>query len=140
MEMSGSRKYRGWKLGRLMGPAFIGLFLLVQGCAAGGTSNPFVEGAADGDAYLLRVESRNSFEVEVYINTTGERELIGTVSPRGLEFFEFLYPRSRPLSVELQTRLGDRYRVPGVPFPGGGRVDLIVGTNIRQSGFVRRNP
>ena len=138
--MSGSRKDRGWTLRALFRPSFIGLFLLVQGCAAGGTDNPFTGTAADGDAYLLRVESRNTFEVEVYINITGERELIGTVSPRGLEFFEFLYPRGRPLSVELQTRLGDRYRVQGVPFPGGGRVDLIVGSNVRQSGFVRRNP
>ncbi len=138
--MSGLNTDRGWNLRRLILPSVIGLFLLVQGCAAGGASNPFVQGAADGDAYLLRVESRNSFEVEVYIRPTGERQLIGTVSPSGLEFFEFMYPRGRPLTVELQTRLGDRYRVPGMPFPGGGRVDLVVGSNIRQSGFVRRNP
>ena len=138
--MSGLDTDRGWNLRRLILPSVIGLVLLVQGCAAGGASNPFVQGAADGDAFLLRVESQNSFEVEVYITPGGERQLIGTVPASGLEFFEFLYPRGRPLSIELQTRLGDRYRIQGVSFPGGGRVDLVVGSNIRQSGFVRRNP
>ena len=122
---------------RLLFGAFLAGTLLLQACATGG-SNPFVE-STNQDVFLLRVESRNNFEVNVYMNPSGKRELIGTVPANGLEFFEFGYPAGRPLSIELQTRLGDRYRIPSTPFPGGGRVDLVVLSDIRRSGFVRRD-
>ena len=54
--------------------------------------------------------------------------------------FEFEYPAGRPLYIELETRLGDRFRVPGISFPGGGRVDMIISSTLRNSGFVRRAP
>jgi hypothetical protein len=118
-----------------------GLFsvLLLTGCALGGSSNPFVE-TSNTEAYLLRVESRNSFEVSVYIIPAGRRQLVGTVPGNGLEYFEFEYPAGRPLSVELEGRMGDRYRIPSILFPGGGRVDLLVYDDLRRSGFVRRAP
>jgi hypothetical protein len=92
------------------------------------------------DGYLLRVESRNTFEVSVYTSTGGKRQLIGTVPGNGLEFFDFRYPAGRPLNIELETRMGDRYRIPSFSFPGGGRIDLVVMNDLRRSGFVRRSP
>lgn len=123
---------------RLLLGALLGGTLLIQGCATG-RDNPFVD-SQNVDAFLLRVESRNTFEVSVYVIPGGRRELVGTVPASGLEFFEFTYPAGRPLTIELQTRLGDRYRLPSVPFPGGGRVDLVVSNELRRSGFVRRGP
>ncbi len=119
-------------------PGSIALLLMAGGCATGG-GNPFVD-ASNMDGYLLRVESRNTFEVSVYITPAGRRQLIGTVPGNGLEFFEFEYPAGRPLNVELETRLGDRYRLPALPTTGGGRLDLIVGAELRRSGFVYRSP
>lgn len=124
----------GW----FLRPALFGLLLVLGGCATGG-SNPFVE-SSNVEGYLLRVESRSTFEVQVYINPTGRRQLVGTVPGNGLQFFEFTYPAGRALSIELQSRMGDRYRMPSILFPGGGRVDLIVYGDLKRSGFIRRSP
>jgi hypothetical protein len=92
------------------------------------------------DGYLLRVESRNSYEVNVYVNPYGRRQLIGTIPGNGLEFLEFEYPAELPLNVELETRLGDRYRMQPFRVPGGGRLDLVILSDLRRSSFVRRGP
>jgi hypothetical protein len=118
---------------------FLLFFLVLEGCASGQGSDPFSE-AINRERFILRVESRNRYDVSVYVNPSGRRELLGTVSANGLEFFEFDYPSGRALFVELQTRLGDRYRVPSMPVLGGGRVDLMVYDDLRRSGFVRRAP
>jgi len=111
--------------------------LLLAGCAAGGRGNPFVE-ATNTEHYSLRVESGNSFDVDIYVNPSGRRQLIGTIPGHGLEYFEFEYPAGRPLNVELEGRMGDRYRIPPILFPGGGRVELLVYEDLRRSGFIRR--
>jgi hypothetical protein len=136
--MPGTIGLRGGGLARGLLP---GLFLFLfglAGCASGG-GDPFAQ-SINTDGFLLRVESSNTYEVEVYINPGGKRQLIGTVPAHGLEFLEFEYPAGQPLYVELETRLGDRYRVPGVSFPGGGRVDMVISNTLRNSGFVRRVP
>ncbi|MCJ7627295.1 MAG: hypothetical protein MUO50_02795 [Longimicrobiales bacterium] len=92
------------------------------------------------DRFTLRVESRNTFDVSVYVSSAGKRQLVGTVSSNGLEFFEFEYPAGRPLNVELESRLGDRYRLPPLVFTGGGRLDLLISNELRRSGFVNRFP
>jgi hypothetical protein len=137
--MPGIIGLRGRDLARGFRPGLFLLLLAVAGCASGGTDDPFSD-TVNVDGFLLRVESSNTYEVEVYINPSGKRSLIGTVGASGLEFFEFEYPSGRPLNIELETRLGDRYRVPGFSFPGGGRVDMVVSNTLRNSGFVRRAP
>ncbi|MFH1764080.1 MAG: hypothetical protein ABIF09_07815 [Gemmatimonadota bacterium] len=137
--MSGSGKAAGRNLLRWLRPTVLGLLLVLEGCATGGSSNPFDE-ATNMDVFTLRVESRNTFDVSVYVNPAGKRQLVGTVSSNGLEFFEFEYPAGRPLNVELETRVGDRYRLPPLVFTGGGRLDLLVSSELRRSGFVRRSP
>lgn len=135
--MLGLRRVAARNLLRFLRPAALGILIVLEGCASGGGGNPFVE-ATNTDVFILRVESRNSFDVSVYVNPAGRRQLIGTVRGNGLEFFEFEYPMGRPLNVELETRLGDRYRLPAVILTGGGRLDLLVNSELRNSGFVNR--
>ena len=117
-------------------PVFFFFFLILCGCATTSSGNPF-SATADMDAFLMRVESQNSNEVSVYINPSGKRELLGTVPPRGLEFFEFSYPARSPLRVEVETSMGDRFRIPSPTLAGGGRLDLVVSNNLRRSAFRR---
>lgn len=114
-----------------------GLFLFLAGCASSTRANPFSD-AGRLDVYNLRVENRNLYEVSVYVVPRGRRALVGTVGPDRYDFLQFEYPQGLPLSVELENEIGDRYRIPGSVVMGGGRVDLIVSSNIRRSGFVRR--
>jgi hypothetical protein len=140
-EESGMMDSVATRFGRLrqtLRPALFCLFLVLVGCASGG-SNPFAD-ATNVDVYLLRAESRNDFEVRVFINPGGRRQLVGTVPGNGLEFFEFRYPAGRALNIELESRMGDRYRIPATPFPGGGRVELLVFEDLRRSGYIRRSP
>jgi hypothetical protein len=137
--MPGTIGLKGSNLARGVVPGLFLLLLALSGCASGGASDPFSQ-SINTDGFLLRVESRNTYEVEVYINPGGKRELIGTIPANGLEFLEFEYPAGQPLYIELETRLGDRYRVPGISFPGGGRVDMMISNTLRNSGFVRRSP
>jgi hypothetical protein len=137
--MPGIIGLKGRNLARGVVPGLFLLLLGLTGCASGGSSDPFSQ-SINTDGFLLRVESRNTYEVEVYINPGGKRQLIGTVPANGLEFLEFEYPAGQPLYIELETRLGDRYRIPGISFPGGGRVDMMIMNTLRNSGFVRRSP
>ena len=114
-----------------------GVCLLLAGCASSSRPSPFTD-AGRLDVYNLRVENRNLYEVSVYVVPRGRRVLAGTVGPGRYDFLQFEYPQGLPLRVELENEIGDRYRIPGAAFSGGGRVDLIVSSNIRRSGFVRR--
>lgn len=124
---------------RLVRPLLFLLVVVAGGCAVGTASDPFDE-AANMDTYLLRVESRNLHDVTIYANPGGRRRLVGVVRSNGMEFFEFEYPAMRPVNLELETRVGENYRLPGLPAPGGSRLDLIIEREIRRSGFVRRSP
>lgn len=90
------------------------------------------------DGFILRVESRHLREVSVYARVSGKRQLIGTVPGNGMEFMEFGYPAGRPITLELETAAGDRYRLQPQPVMGGGRLELVVGANLRRSGFIMR--
>ena len=118
-------------------PVLLGFLLVVAGCAIGGSDNPFVEGS-NTDLYVLRVESQNSYDVEVYSVVSGRRTLLGTVQRNGLSYFEFEYPAGRILHVELETSFGDRYRVPSPPMQMGGRLELYVAGSLRRSVWGRR--
>jgi hypothetical protein len=129
--MSASRTVAARDLIRFFRPAAIGFLFFLAGCATGG-GNPFVE-STNVDAFRLRVESRNTYEVSVYLSVSGRRELVGTVPGNGLQYFEFEYPASRPLYIELETQLGDRYRVPPPPLSMGGLLDLYIYDELRRS-------
>jgi len=137
--MSESRRVTARNLFRLIRPAALVFFLALEGCATGGRDNPFVE-STRVDLIMLRVESRNLYQVSVYINPTGRRQLVGTVPPNGRVFFEFEYPSSRPLRLELESDIGDQYRIPSPPFAFGGRLYLLVNSTLRRSVFVSRSP
>jgi hypothetical protein len=115
----------------------LGLLFVFAGCTSSSRPNPFSD-SGRLDMYNLRVENRNLYEVSVYVVPRGRRVLVGTLAPGRYDFLQFEYPKGLPLSVELENEIGDRYRIPGSVFPGGGRVDLVVSSNIRRSGFVRR--
>ena len=134
--MTESRLSGPRSLWRFLCPSALGFFLVLQGCAGFGSSNPFVE-ASNNDTFLLRVESRNTYEVSVYISPAGRRVLVGTVPGNGLEFLEFEYPAGRPINVELETRAGERYRLPPFPVTSGGRLNLYINSRLRSSGFGR---
>jgi hypothetical protein len=125
-----------WHAMSIMGAVLLPA-LGMTGCASGGSSNPFDQ-TSTGDIYQLRVESRSSYDVSIYVDAGERRQLLATIRPRSIEFIEFRYPVGRPLRLELESMVGERYRVPPGPALGGGRVDLIILENIRRSGFVRR--
>ena len=137
--MSGSTQSATTSVIRVFRGALFLFFLVLGGCAVGGSGNPFTE-STNTDRFVLRVESRNTYEVSVYVNPGGRRQLVGTVPARGLEYFEFDYPAGRTLNVELETQVGDRYRLPAAPIFGGGRLDLMVMGTLRNSGFTNRFP
>ncbi len=107
------------------------------GCATGPSGNPFVESAAR-NVYQLRIESLNSYDVSIYLETGEGRSLLTTIRARSIEFLEFQYPLGRPLRLELESFMGERYRVPPGSAQGGGRIDLIIYEDIRRSRFIRR--
>jgi hypothetical protein len=117
--------------------SFLLLALSLSGCASGGYSNPFNESSAR-DYYQIRVESRSTYDVSIYVEVGNQRELLATIRPRSIEFLEFQHPVGRPLRIELESMMGERYRVPPGSAQGGGRIDLIIQENIRRSAFVRR--
>ncbi|MGD2121704.1 MAG: hypothetical protein PVJ76_08165 [Gemmatimonadota bacterium] len=119
------------------GAVLVLLALSFSGCASGGYSNPFEEGTAR-DYYQIRVESRSSYDVSIYVEVGNRRELLATIRPRSIQLLEFQHPVGRPLRLELESMLGERYRVPPGTAQGGGRVDLIILENIRRSAFIRR--
>jgi hypothetical protein len=117
--------------------ALVFLMLNLSGCATAGSNNPFTESSAR-DYYQVRVESRSSYDVSIYVDVGNRRELVATIRPRSIEFVEFQYPLGRPLRIELESMLGERYRIPPGSAQGGGRIDLVIMENLRRSGFVRR--
>ena len=117
----------------------LSVFLLLLGCATGTASNPFTENTPR-DGYQLRIVSRNDYDVTVYIDPGEGREVLTTMRPRSIEFLEFQYPMGRPLRLEVESIVGDRYRVPPGSSIGGGRVDLVIPANIRRTVLTRGTP
>ncbi|MBT8397182.1 MAG: hypothetical protein HKO65_18865 [Gemmatimonadetes bacterium] len=136
--MSANSARRGRDKIKALSLALLGSFLIFSGCSTGGSSeNPFNQSTAR-DQWVLRVESRNSYETQLFIDLDGRRELLATLQPRTIQFVEFQYPLGRPLRLEVESFIGDRYRIPPGASIGGGRVDLIIFENIRRTTFVRR--
>jgi hypothetical protein len=111
----------------------------LSGCAGATANNPFASGA-NTDVFSFMVYSQHDYHVDIYVNPSGRRQRLGTVRSNQQEFFQFRYPASRPLMVELESELGESYRIPSTVFTGGGRVDLRIARNLRDSRFIRRDP
>jgi hypothetical protein len=110
-----------------------------SGCASGAAPNPFVDEWST-DVLSLRVVSRHSYNVSVFLSIGGRRRLLGEVRSNQWEYFEFGYPPGRALMLELESEIGETYRVPGTLIPGGRRVELLIPRNLRDSDYIRRPP
>jgi len=121
---------------------WLGALILVgflASCASAATDNPFT-GGSNADVFSLMVYSQHDYYVDIYVNATGRRQLLGTVRSNQQEFFQFRYPASRPLMLELESELGEHYRIPTAVFNGGGRIDLGIARDLRNSRYIRRQP
>ncbi|MGW8267651.1 MAG: hypothetical protein ACWGSQ_14900 [Longimicrobiales bacterium] len=118
--------------------ALTGLFLILVGggCASGRpvADNPFDHSVSQGQV-TLRVENQNLHDATIYLRTGGRRQELGTVGSRGVEFFEFPWSLDRPLDLEIELFVGERYRLPPYPFTSGRRLELLISSNLRQSSF-----
>lgn len=118
------------------GPFLAGLFLVlaVGGCAGGRAieDNPF-DRTVGQVQFTLRVENQNIHDATIFLRTGGRRQELGVVRSRGVEFFDFPWPQGTPLDVEIELAVGERHRLPPYPFSGGGRLELTVSSNLRQS-------
>ncbi len=121
---------------RSLGWVFLPLLLFVVGCAGATTSNPF-ERSGPGTTVALRVQNDNIYEVAVYALPSGRRQLLGRVTPRTVQFFEFQWPGPNPLSLEVEMMAGERYRLPPFPFTRGVGVRLYVAPRLQDS-FLRQ--
>ncbi len=84
----------------------------------------------------LRVENQNVHDARIYLRPGGRRQHLGTVSARAVEFFEFQWDTGIPLDVEIELSVGERHRLPPVPVTRGGRAELTVARELRNS-FIR---
>lgn len=120
------------------GQALTGLFLILvgSGCASGRpvADNPFDHSVNQGQV-TLRVENQNLHDATIYLRTGGRRQEVGTVGSRGVEFFEFPWSLERPLDLEIELSVGERYRMPPYPFIRGRRLELLISSDLRQSTF-----
>ena len=114
----------------------LGALLLVEGCASGGTENPF-DGPLSTETVILQVTNRNRYDVEIYISPGGRRELLATIASGGFQVYEFQWPPGVPLSMELALEAGGRHRLPPFTFGGVDRLVLTVATDITRSTLSR---
>jgi hypothetical protein len=120
-----------------VGPSL--LLLLVVACAGGSRGSPF-DRSQNMDQVVLRVENQNTYEASIYLRPGGIRHLLGKVDSRGLQFFQFEWAALTPLSLEIETLIGERYRPPPFPFTPGIRVELMVASELRRSALRQRSP
>jgi hypothetical protein len=120
------------------GPALTGLFLILAGAGCGGGrtigDNPF-DRSVNQEQVTLRVENQNLHDATIYLRTGGRRQELGTVSSRGVEFFDFPWPFGRPLDLEIELSVGERYRMSPYPLTSGHRLELLISSDLRQSSF-----
>jgi len=119
------------------GPLLAGLLLILASGGCGGRvikENPF-DSSAGREQFSLRVENQNIHDATIFLRTGGRRQELGTVSARGVEFFDFPWSPGTPLDLEIELSVGERHRMPSHPFSGGRRLDLVVASNLRRSIF-----
>jgi hypothetical protein len=120
------------------GPLLAGLLLILAGAGCGGgrviEDNPF-DRSSGQEQVTLRVENQNLHDATLYLRTGGKRQELGTVSSRGVEFFDFPWSYGRPVDLEIELSVGERHRMPPYPFTSGRRLELLISSNLRQSSF-----
>lgn len=96
--------------------------------------SPFDTGVGPGQPQVsMRVENRNLHDATLFLRTGDRRHEIGTVSSRGVAFFDIPWSPDRPLDLEIQLSVGERYRLPPYPFISGGRLELTIASELRRS-------
>ena len=110
------------------------LALAAGGCSTGRTigENPFAD-APRQDQVSLRVENRNIHDATIFAGSGNQRQELGTVSARGVEFFTFAWNPGTPVTLEIELAVGERYRLPPRSFTGGRRLELTVESELRRS-------
>jgi hypothetical protein len=103
------------------------------GCATPSASSPFDRQTNPGQALTLRVENRNLRDVTVFVRDGSRRQEIGTVNSRGVEFFTIPWFPGRPLDLEIESAMGERYRLSPYIYGGSGRLELIITPELRDS-------
>jgi hypothetical protein len=123
-------------------PFGLALAVLVSVAATGGCSSssrrtadsPFDTGVGPGQPQVpMRVENRNLHDATLFLRIGDRRHEIGTVSSRGVAFFDLPWSPDRPLDLEIQLSVGERYRLPPYPFSGAGRLELTIASELRRS-------
>lgn len=109
------------------------LTLACGGCASGRAESPFEGQAHPGQVVTLRVENRNLHETTIFLRDGSRRQEIGSVDSRGVEFFNLPWDPGRPLSLELESIVGERYRLTPYVYGGLGRLELIIAPELRDS-------
>jgi len=94
--------------------------------------NPFDQ-TAQRDQVSLRVQNNNIHDATIYAGTGNQRRELGTVSARGVSFFNFPWSPGTTVNLEIELSVGERYRLPPHPFTGGHRLELTVAGELRQS-------
>ena len=109
--------------------------VLLAGCVQRGRESPFHSSVRE-ETMTLRVENHNVHDAEIYLRPSGRRQRLGAIASRAVEFFEFPWNTGIPLDIEIQLSVGERHRLPPLPVTRGGRVELTIAPELRQS-FIR---
>jgi hypothetical protein len=85
---------------------------------------------------VMRVENLNVHDAEIFLRPAGQRRRLGSIASRAVEFFEFPWNSAAPLDIEIQLSVGEGHRLPPLPITRGGRVELTIAPELRES-FIR---
>jgi hypothetical protein len=103
------------------------------GCATPSAGSPFERQTNPGQALTLRVENRNLRDATIFVRDGSRRQEIGTVNSRAVEFFAIPWNPGRPLDLEIESAVGERYRLSPYIYGGSGRLELIIAPELRDS-------
>jgi len=99
--------------------------------------SPFESPTSSQSRVTVRVENRNLHDATLYLRVGGRRVEVGSVGSRGVQFFDVPWSPERPLDLEIELSVGERYRLPPFPFSGGGRLEMVIASELRQSSIRR---
>jgi len=121
-----------------LGLLLCSLTLTQAGCARGRlVDNPFESPTSSQSRVAVRVENRNLHDATLYLRVGGRRVEVGSVRSREVQFFDVPLSSQQPLDLEIELSVGERYRLPPFPYSGGGRLEMVIAPELRQSSIRR---